>query len=358
MTKKTFLLLITFFLLATALSACGGSSAFGNTSWPGITTSDDTIYLAGGSQVFAVKASSGVEIWHYPEKASANISFYAAPVLTADGQLLVAGYDSKLYSLDPASGAVKWVFEQAKKRYIASPLVNDAGIFAPSADGTLYALDMEGNPLWSFKTEQPIWATPVSDPECECIYMPSMDHHIYALDVASGDQLWKSEDLGGAMVSSPAYRGGVLYIGTFGNEILALDAKNGDITWRFSTEGWVWAGPALTDDLLIVGDLEGWLYAIQIDTGTQSWRIQPDGDIASTTLILDNRIYATTETDTIYAVDLEGNIIWRQIVDGKLFGPAITAGDQIMVGPTDGDFTLAALTQDGSLLWTFPPEKE
>ena len=356
--KRKLLLTLAILLLAGLLSACASADTFGSSSWPGIVASEDTVYMAYGTQVYAINLQSGVELWHYPEKGSNSVNFYAAPVLTEDGQLLVTGYDNNLYSLDPNKGAENWIFEGAGNRYVASPLVAGEMIFAASADGFLYALDMAGNLLWSFETEQPIWANPVTDPACGCVYVASMDHHVYAIKTSSGAQIWRSEDLGGAIVGTPAYADGTLYVGTFDKEVIALDASDGSVLWRFTAKNWVWASPAIaTPDLLLAGDLDGYLYAINPKSGLELWSILQDGPIASTPLITADRIYYTTQTKTIYAADLQGTIVWKQIVDGNLYGSPLAAGELILVAPIKGDYLLVALNSEGAQKWYFAPAK-
>ncbi len=356
--KRKLLLTLAILLLAGLLSACAGADTFGSSSWPGVVASEDTVYLAYGTQVYAINLQSGAELWHYPAKASNSVNFYAPPVLTEDGQLLVAGYDSNLYSLDPNNkGAENWIFENAGSRYVASPLAAGDMIFAASADGFLYALDMDGKLQWSFETEQPIWANPVTDPACECIYVASMDHHVYAIKTSNGAQIWRSEDLGGAIVGTPAYADGTLYVGTFGKEVIALDASSGSVLWRFTAKNWVWASPAISGDLLLAGDLDGYLYAINPESGLERWSILQDGPIASTPLITADRIYFTTETETIYAADLQGNIVWKQTVDGKLYGSPLAAGEVILVAPIKGDYLLVAFNSEGAQKWSFAPAK-
>lgn len=359
MKPKYLLLFFIFVLLAALLSACAGGAYYGSSSWPGVTATEEVVFLANGPQVYAIQLSNGAEIWRFPEKPNNAVTFYAAPVLTPDGQLLVAGYDKKLYSLNPASGAVNWTFEGAKNRYIASPLVAQETIFAPSADGKLYALDLHGKVLWTFKTDKPLWATPVADTDCQCLFLPSMDHHVYAIEAAKGNLIWKSPDLGGAIVGSPAYgEDDTIFVGTFGKEVLALNAKNGVVRWRFATTNWVWSGPILADGRLYVGDMAGYFYAVAADTGALVWQFEADGPIASSPLVLNGQIYFTTETGSLYAFTPEGNTVWTRVIGKGLYAAPVAAGESILVAPLQGDFMLTSLTLKGDQQWHFTPEKK
>jgi len=354
--KKSILLLI---LLSLALSACTGGAATMASSWPGLTADAETAYVAYNQHVYAVSLANGSEKWRFPAEADAKINFYAAPVLTDDGQLIVGGYNNILYSLDSKTGAEKWSFKNAKNRYIGSALAGKSGIYAPNADRTLYALDSQGALRWSFQTGGEQWTQPAADPDCDCIYLPSMDHRIYAINSQDGQAKWKSEDVGGAIVGTPAYApDGTLFVGTFNNEMLAIAAENGQTRWRVPTDGWVWGGPAFKDGTLYFGDLKGAFYALDAATGKILWKIAPDGPIAQTPLMDEESIYFATEAGSLYALDYNGNIRWNTAIGGKLHSSPVLAGEKILVSPTGIDQILVALDLNGSQLWQFIPEKK
>jgi outer membrane protein assembly factor BamB len=375
--KLTFKTLVLLIFLSVTLSACaGGAAATAASSWPGLTVAGDTAFLAYNQHVYAINIANGEEKWRFPSEADPKISFYAPPALTDDGQLLVGGYDHVLYSLDPQTGTVIWPFKGAKNRYIGEPLVGQNGIFAPNADRTLYALDFQGNSLWPYHTEGEQWAKPIADPACECIYLATMDHRIYAINALDGSEEWKTDDLGGSAVGTPAYGPeGTLFIGTFNSEMLAIDAKSGRILWQTPTDGWVWGGPAYKDGVLYFGDLKGSFYALKASNGEVLWKITPDGPIAQPPLLMDDTIYFTTEAGSIYALDYNSGIRWEQnlkaiytlddqgnkrFLKGKLYTSPAIAGDKILVAPTGVNEHLIALDMNGSekSIWVFIPEKK
>ena len=359
------LLLITLLILSVALSACAGGTATVASSWPDLTVDEETAYLSYNQHIYAIDLANGTEKWRFPVEANNKISFYAAPVITPDGQL-VGGYDYILYSLNPQTGTENWSFKNANNRYIGSPLASDAGIFAPTADDHLYALDSQGKLLWSFATQGAQWAKPVSDPDCECIYLPSMDRNLYAVNAQNGMQEWKSEDLGGSVVGTPAYApDGTLYIGTFNSEMLAIDAQNGRIRWRVTTDGWIWGGPVFKDGALYFGDLSGSFYAMDAASGKVRWKINPDGPITQAPLVTDELIYFTTEAGSLYGVSFSGDIrVTKPIACepnkacAKLHTSPVLAGDKILVAPTGTEKLLIALDTNGEQLWSFVPEKK
>lgn len=358
MKSKYLLITTSLLLLGSILTACSGG-AFAATSWPGLTVASGNAFLAYNTQVYAFDASNGSELWHYPEKPDNKITFYATPALTPDGQLIIGGFNNILYSFDPSSGQINWQFSDAKNRYIGGPLVTDKGIYAPNADKNLYALDLKGQLLWTFPTKDPNWAQPALGYQCNCLYLTSMDHFLYAINVENGSLLWQSKDLDGAIVGTPAVsQDGTIYIGTFANEMVALNAQDGSEIWRAPIEGWVWSGPTLNNGKLYFGDLNGNFYALNATDGKLIWQLKPDqldGSISGTPLVIDNNIYFTTQSGTVYDLDTDGKIQWQQVVGGKLYGSPLDAGDLVLIAPIDTDNILVALTSSGAQQWAFNP---
>jgi eukaryotic-like serine/threonine-protein kinase len=357
MKSKKYLLLISFVLLTIFISGCS-SSAGVSTSWHGLTASADTVYLSAGPQVYALDVKTGSEVWRYPDKPNAK-GFYANPVLTPDGQLLVPSYDKVLYSLDPKTKTLKWSSVSLGNHLVGSPYVTNNMIYQPSSDGYIYAMNMTGSIVWKKETKGPLWAQPTSSPDCGCIYVASMDHTVYSYNASTGDLLWQSPELGGSLVGTPAVStDGVLYVGTFGNELIALDAANGSIKWRFGTQDWVWAGPVLANNTLYFGDLSGFFYAVNAQDGTSLWRIQPQNSIVDKPVVLEDKIYLTTEGDTLFIISTDGNIVTSRVIGGLIYGSPLITGDTILVAPTNFDSLLVALNMDANQKWTFTPAKK
>jgi outer membrane protein assembly factor BamB len=358
MQKRTYVIILLLLGLTLGISACAGGTV-GATNWPGVTANGEVVYLAYNTQVYAVNAASGVEKWRYPaEKPEAKKTFFAAPVLTPDGQLLAPSYNHKLYSLDPQTGAEKWVFDDAKDLYVASPLVTEKGIYAPNADGKLYGLDFQGNKFAEFEAENHLWGTPATNSECDCIFLPSMDRHLYALDAADLSLIWKSDDFGGAIISQPVFgEDGTVYLGTFGSELLAVDGSNGNVKWRFAAKGAVFASPVLEGDVIYFGDMKGNLFAVNTADGKEIWNKVIGGAVVSNPMIKDGVIYVSAESENIYAFKLDGTPEWTQTLKFLVYGPIIESGDLLLVGPNNPAEPLVALTTSGAQSWTFSLQK-
>lgn len=356
MKKISFALLL---LASILLTACSGSRTTVASGWAGLTADETQVYLAYNNFVYAIDPTNGSERWRYPKDADPALTFYAPPAVTTDGQVIIGGYNHNLYALDAESGQENWVFPIPEGRFIGGPLVTEAGIFAAATDGKVYAITPAGEQLWApFATEKEIWAAPVSDKDCECLYIASMDHRVYALDARSGNLLWKTDDLGGAIVSSPAIDDGSLYVGTFGRQVVALDASDGSEKWRFDTQEWVWGTPALDENNLYVGDLSGTLYALNKADGSLLWKVQPGGAIVDHPLVTAEGIYFTSEDGLVVSLTPEGSIRWQQTLEGHTYTAPLAFEGMILVATDQPDALLAALDSNGVGKWVFANTKE
>ena len=352
MKKTRYLSIFALLLVGLALSACSGRG-FTPTSWPGITIHNESIYVANSANVFQIN-ERGQETDRIPEEAERAVTYFAPPAFTEDGQMLVGGYNNTLYSYDLDSGVELWTHSNSD-RFIASPLVIEDVIYAPNADGSIYALNMDGNDLWTFETEEAIWASPVTDGEK--LYAVSMDHFLYAVNMRDGSLDWKL-DLGGTMVSTPFLaEDGTLYTGTFSNQVIAVDTQAKTILWRFDTQGWVWGSPVVVNDVLYAGDLEGTLYALDAAAGSELWRYQGEGYVTGAPLVTEEHIYYVTELGNLYGLTLEGDVRFIESLgeEFKFHGSPVAFNDLILVTSAEAEPFLYAYNDNGQLQWDFTP---
>ena len=90
----------------------------------------------------------------------------SSPAIGSDGTVYVGSFDSKLYALDPATGAVRWSFATSDHIYSSPALGQDSaghpdGVYIASADGSVYALSPSGRLRWRYDTGDAIRSSPV-----------------------------------------------------------------------------------------------------------------------------------------------------------------------------------------------------
>jgi eukaryotic-like serine/threonine-protein kinase len=342
-------------LLIPALFLAGCASGLTASAWPGVTADTKNAYVAGGQYVYAVNLETGAQTWRFPDKASAN-PFFATPTLSPDGkQLIVGGYDKKLYSLDPLTGKSTWTFTQARDRFIGGALVTDSMIYAPNADYMIYALDLLGNLKWTFEADQSIWGTPTTDGTN--IYFGTLGRKVYAVNSQTGVLAWMQK-VDGAVLGSPVMgQDKVLYVGTYGGSVYAMNTATGENRIIQQTSSWIWSGPVLNETSLYVGDANGKLYVTPLSGTGQGTSQDLSGAIIGSPVVFGENVIIGTESGSVYFLGLDGKNPRPIAISGKIYASPAAAGDLALVAPTAGTATLVALDNAGAVKWSFTPSK-
>ncbi len=154
----------------------------------------------------------------------------------------------------------------------------------------------------------PAWAAPVGGPVSSTpviaggvTYVGSYDGNLYAIDLATGSEVWTYEtgtavlepnlqiDLG--ITGSAAYAAGVVYVGDAGATVHAIDAATGQALWRTTVDiqpnASIWSSPVVANGTVFVGvasvakqvGFRGSVVALDAATGAVRWQayMVPDG---------------------------------------------------------------------------------
>jgi len=359
---KTLLIAVMLIFFSLLISGCQGSG-FIAASWPGITVDGDTAYIAYNQAIYSIDLEDeGDLIDAMPDEPIRGATFYHAPLLLDEETILAGGYDNKVYAIDLDSGTWREFFNSTKNRWIATPIINGDLIYAPNSNGTLYAVNLDGESIWEVETGAAIWAKPVL--KDDMLIIASQDHFLYALNANNGNEIWKT-DLGASAVNSPVVdENGTLYIGSFGSRIFAINSDNGNIIWEFETEGWVWGSPTLgTDNTLYATDLNANLYAIDTTDGDLIWdkQVQAGSSITGSALLYNEALYVVTRGGTIASYDLQGERLWKEEIGNEengieFHGSPVLAGEGlILVSSVGGEAIVYAFNNSLEALWQFTP---
>ena len=85
--------------------------------------------------------------------------------------------------------------------------------------------------------------------------------------------------------------------------INALNVNNGELLWRFETEGFVRGGAAIAGDIVYFGSHEHYLYAVDRHTGEMKWRYETGAGIASAPAVVDGRVYFGSIDGHVYVLE-------------------------------------------------------
>ncbi len=365
------------------LVACGGGEPI-PTSFPGLTVIGDEGYLVSNLHVYKFDVRDGRELWRFPPATGDDGQpprgpFAGRPTLVGDvvivgGSITLNGApDPHLYAISVSDGRERWRFvPSAGAKEFADGVATDGRlIFAPNGDHTLYALDPRADDsqpriVWTFTAQNKLWAKPVVAEGR--VYLPSLDHFLYALDAATGRELWRF-DAGASVASTPTLADGVLYFGSFAQKFFAVRAEDGALVWESPVDAWIWCQPLVRDNEVIFGDVKGKLYALDRRTGARLWTASVGGPIRAQPLAVGDKLYFVSFDTHLYEIDLSsapnnGTRAVRRVLENglnrRLLSDPVLVGDGVLLVPLfDGDIKLTAVDlRMGQKRFEFPPRTQ
>ena len=266
------------------------------------------------------------------------------------GHLFVATDAGVLHAVDTASGAAPaaatWTFDTGKPIKARPAVVGDA-VYVVSDSGFLHKLDKKsGAERWRARVDTATLARlPGTDEKSRWdrygssvvvdgprLYVASRDRNLYALDVASGRELWKV-GTGDLMTATPALWRDLLLFADFAGKVQAVDARDGKPRWSYDARLPV-AGDLVVDDAgrVFVGSRTYDLIALDAATGKELWKhYYWFSWIESPPVVRGQTVYTGSSDGVgVYAIDVAtGARRWKARVPGWAW--ARTAVDERLV---------------------------
>jgi len=267
----------------------------------------------------------------------------ASSPAVSDSKVFIGSLTGDLYCLDIDTGETVWnrtVEENPKWWGVASsPLIQNETVYIMSfSDGTLHALNFEGEELWNLSTGE---VNPFSSAASsgQRLYFPGGDPGLYCANASSGELIWKAP-VDAKITSTPALWENSAVVVTE-ESISALDANSGEEIWKADLNGTI-SSPAISSGRIYVGSDQkpkGHLSCFNAQDGSLIWRTEVNGPIKSSPLVLDGRIYFGTNCDrgAIYALNAsDGSELWSYPVNAYIMSSASASDGLVIMGANDG----------------------
>nr|WP_319374820.1 chitobiase/beta-hexosaminidase C-terminal domain-containing protein [uncultured Methanobacterium sp.] len=372
--RKYNLVVFMVFILVLGISMIGSASAADNNTTENITTTNHTGLADSANPKSGTDINnSGQSDYVGPQKNTTKWTYNittngGSTTIGTDGTTYTGSTDGNLYALNP-DGTLKWIYSIGSPIQSTPTIGNNETIYVFSK-GYLYAINSNGTYLWKYYTgRSSLYASPTIGAN-GTIYIGT-NRYFCAVN-PDGTQKWKITVNG--MVYTPAAIGsdGTIYI-TSGSYLYALNPDTGTTIWSKNLNEGLY-GPIIGPDgmLYITGDgttgSAGHLYAFTRD-GSPKWTytITLDSNesfimIYSPPVVSSNgTIYFGTETRTtdnewtgsLYAINSEGNLLWKYYIGQTEWGnaPSIGADGTIYTGSLNGN--IYALNPNGTPKWTY-----
>lgn len=274
---------------------------------------------------------SGKELWRhevaYPDAETIHPdNTFCAGSPTTDGKLVYASFDSAGVVACDFSGKVVWSRSLSKL----------AHVFGPAATPVLYK-----NLLIIHRG-------------------PGEPTHIIALDKATGETVWDTPEVGknhqlyGSWSTPVIYRAGDHdeFALSMPGELKGYDALTGKELWRCDGLGPSnYPDTAVGDNVLIgVSGFKKSMMAVRMGgrgdiTATHRlWHVPETPQRIGSGVVLDGHLYVSNAPGIAECIEVAtGKSVWKERLDGDLWGSILLAGDRLYVSNTQGKiFVIAA----------------
>lgn len=375
------MLALLLLLLPLTLAACTGRDIGGVASgWNALTASDGVVYVGDkNGRVQALEdGDSDVPrtLWSFPPADSGVDDLrgvFSSPLVT-QGMLFVAAENGFVYALDPETGDYSdrgWRRPrgqpQNRAALVAGPAYDRINnlVLAPSEDGRLYGYVADsGEEIWDapFESGGIIWSTPtvgVID-GIAMAWFGSHDHHVYAVNVSSGQEIWKYQT-GGVVAGRPLLLNDLVIVGSFDKNLYALDARDGSVQWQFEGGNWFWAGAVSNGRDIFAPSMDGHIYALSRD-GALRWQYDSGAAVVSRPALVPAGVVAANRNGEIILLDAASGEEIRKLALSRheITAPLHAAGESVFVGSQDGSVRRVDATTRRPLeeWWCWHPEND
>jgi outer membrane protein assembly factor BamB len=123
-----------------------------------------------------------------------------------------------------------------------------------------------------------------------------------------------------------------------------LDGKE---VWRFETGGPILTSPQICNNFIIFGSFDGNIYALDLN-GRLLWKFSA-GDKIGDVAVSKEKIFFGCRDGNIYCLNKKGILLWKFCTGSSISAAPLIHNEIVYIGNFDGNFY--ALTSNGQLLW-------
>jgi outer membrane protein assembly factor BamB len=210
--------------------------------------------------------------------------------------------------------------------------------------------------VWKFQAKDGIEGTPAI--VNGTVYVGAMfkDEHLYALDLATGEEKWKYKT--GAVKAPVSVRGGRVYAGNIEGFFHCVNAATGRNIWTFEAPAEITSGANFVGDRVLFGCADESLYCLS-GKGEKLWSFRVEGGpVLASPAIADNRTFVAGCDSTLHVLNTDNGKEQTSVdLGGQTGATAAVVGDRLYLG-TMTNQVLAVDWKKGKVAWSFEAPKQ
>jgi outer membrane protein assembly factor BamB len=261
---------------------------------------DRAVYVGDLDGIFhCVDAATGKLRWKFDTEAeiTSGASF-------AGDNVLFGSSDESLYCLSK-DGKKLWQFKVPGGPVLATPAVAAGHTFVSGCDSNLHVLDLAtGKEQRSVNLDGQTGATPAV--LGDYLYVGTMSNQLLAVNWKKGEVAWRFEAprRQQPFFSSAAVTDNLVIAGSRDKQVYALDRASGKEVWHFATKNKVDGSPVVAGQRVYIGSFDGFLYVLDLAKGTEvkQFRLAKRGPIIASPAVADGCLVIGTNDGTVYCL--------------------------------------------------------
>ncbi len=260
--------------------------------------------------------------------------------------------DGSFYCIEKETGDTKWKYKISfgvpGKNIFSTPTTSSKFVFFGAYDGNLYCLSKDtGKVVWIFYDADYIGSSPNVENN-KYVYIAlefgwiKKKGGVAKIDIKTGKAIWTNYNMSALTHASPVSNTklGVVVCGCNDSYVYCFDKKNGNIKWKYKTNGEVKYGCVFDEkkNLVIIASVDGGVYCIKIKDGTLYHRFEGIFGFYSTPALDKDTIYIGGLDKRVYCFDLKTkNKKWEVVTAGRIFASPALHKECVYIGSNDGN---------------------
>ena len=292
----------------------------------------------------AYALKNGKKLWSF----ASGKRIVGTPAVS-EGIVVFGSADRNIYGLNAADGSLRWKVEAAEP-VLGAVTIHEGIAYVGASDKTFRAIDIQtGKVVWSYDQVKGYIETKPLVVDDKVIFS-AWDNTLYALEKATGKEIWKWTGGLTRMHFSPAAvwpvaSNGKVFIADPQRAMTAVNLQNGETVWRtfrsqvretigLSEDGERVYSKTMNDSIVC--------YSTLTDTPEQVWASNVGfgyEHAPSMPLEKDGVVYGSTKEGLLFALEAKtGKIIWKHKIGNSLINTVLPLnGREVLFTATSGE---------------------
>lgn len=292
----------------------------------------------------AYALKNGKKLWSF----ASGKRIVGTPAVS-EGIVVFGSADRNIYGLNAADGSLRWKVEAAEP-VLGAVTIHEGIAYVGASDKTFRAIDIQtGKVVWSYEQVKGYIETKPLVVDDKVIFS-AWDNTLYALEKATGKEIWKWTGGLTRMHFSPAAvwpvaSNGKVFIADPQRAMTAVNLQNGETVWRtfrsqvretigLSEDGERVYSKTMNDSIVC--------YSTLTDTPEQVWASNVGfgyEHAPSMPLEKDGVVYGSTKEGLLFALEAKtGKIIWKHKIGNSLINTVLPLnGREVLFTATSGE---------------------